>query len=302
MTTANYPLLVRFRLAGGPARVGVLRGGTVHDVTDAVGSVAEWLRGSAGRVEAAVAELLAAAERAAHTYPAAQFDHPPAPDADHWLAPVDAQDVWAAGVTYERSRAARQEEAADGGDIYARVYAAERPELFFKAQGERVVGPLDAVGIRADAAWSVPEPELTLLLNPALEVVGYTAGNDMSSRDIEGANPLYLPQAKVYNRSCALGPGVALVPLTAWPDAAIRVAIARGGAEVFADSVHTERIHRTLAELVEYLGRSSSYPDGAALLTGTGIVPPSSFALQPGDVVTVTVDGVGALVNTVVTV
>lgn len=302
MTMPEHPLLVRFRLAGGPARVGVLRDSTVRDVTDVVGSVAAWLRASAGRVEAAIADLLAAAERAAQAYPASQFDNPPAPDAHHWLAPVDVQDVWASGVTYERSRAARQEEAADGGDVYARVYAAQRPELFFKARGERVVGPLDTVGIRADATWNVPEPELTLLLNPALEVVGYTAGNDMSSRDIEGANPLYLPQAKVYNRSCALGPGVALVPLTAWPDVTIRVAIARGGAEVFADSVHTGRIHRTLAELVEYLGRSSSYPDGAALLTGTGIVPSNDFTLQPGDVVTVTIDGVGALVNTVVTV
>jgi 2-dehydro-3-deoxy-D-arabinonate dehydratase len=212
---------------------------------------------------------------------------------------VDTQDVWASGVTYARSRSARQEEAVDGGDIYARVYAAERPELFFKAQGARVVGPLDTVGIRADAAWNVPEPELTLLLNPALEVVGYTAGNDMSSRDIEGANPLYLPQAKVYNRSCALGPGVALMPLAAWPDTSIGVTVARDGVAVFADAVHTQRIHRTLAELVAYLGRSSSYPDGAALLTGTGIVPPNDFTLQPGDIVTVTIDGVGALVNTV---
>lgn len=302
MTTANTPLLVRFKLAGADARVGVLDDGTLHDVTDTVGSVATFLRGSVGRVEAAIADLLAAARHTPQTYPAAQFDNAPAPDADHWLAPVDMQDVWASGVTYERSRAARQEEAIDGGDIYARVYAAERPELFFKARGERVVGPLDTVGIRADATWNVPEPELTLLLNPALEVVGYTAGNDMSSRDIEGANPLYLPQAKLYSRSCALGPGVALTPLTAWPDTTIRVTIARGGAAAFAESVHTARIHRTLAELTEYLGRSSSYPDGAALLTGTGIVPPNDFTLQPGDVVTVAIDGVGALVNTVVTV
>lgn len=302
MMTPDNPLLVRFRLAGAGARVGLLTRGTVHDVTGEVESLAAFLRASAGRVEAAIAGLLAAAERAAHTYPAARFDNPPAPGADCWLPPVDVQDVWAAGVTYERSRSARQEEALDGGDIYARVYAAERPELFFKAHGARVVGPLDTVGIRADAAWNVPEPELTLLLNPALEVVGWTAGNDMSSRDIEGANPLYLPQAKVYNRSCALGPGVALAALAAWPDTTIGVTIARGGAAVFADSVHTGRIHRPLAELVAYLGRSSSFPDGAALLTGTGVVPPGDFTLQPGDVVTVTIDGVGALVNTVATV
>lgn len=302
MTTTQPPLLVRFHLAGAGPRLGVLREGAVHDISGAHSSLAAFLRASVGRVEAAIAGALAAADRAAHTYPAARFDNPPAPGADCWLAPVDAQDVWAAGVTYERSRSARQEEAVDGGDIYARVYAAERPELFFKARGERVVGPLDTVGIRADATWSVPEPELTLLLNPALEVVGYTAGNDMSSRDIEGANPLYLPQAKVYNRSCALGPGVALMPLAAWPDTTIGLTIARGGMAVFADAVRTARIHRTLAELVAYLGRSSSFPDGAALLTGTGIVPPGDFTLQPGDVVTVTIDGVGALVNTVATV
>jgi 2-dehydro-3-deoxy-D-arabinonate dehydratase len=300
MTTTQFPLLVRFYLAEGGLRLGLLTGDTVRDVTGAFESVAAFLRASVGRVDAAIAEVQAAAEQAAQSYPAARFNQPPAPGRDHWLAPVDTQDVWAAGVTYARSRSARQEEAVDGGDIYARVYAAERPELFFKAHGARVVGPLDTVGIRADAAWNVPEPELTLLLNPALEVVGYTAGNDMSSRDIEGANPLYLPQAKVYNRSCALGPGVALMPLAAWPDTSIGVTVARDGAAVFADAVHTQRIHRTLAELVAYLGRSSSYPDGAALLTGTGIVPPNDFTLQPGDIVTVTIDGVGALVNTVV--
>jgi 2-dehydro-3-deoxy-D-arabinonate dehydratase len=202
-------------------------------------------------------------------------------------------------VTYERSRAARQEEAVDGGDIYARVYAAERPELFFKARGRWVIGPLGEVGIRTDSAWNVPEPELTLVMNPALEIVGYTAGNDMSSRDIEGANPLYLPQAKVYAASCALGPQIVLGELTAWPNVSIQLEIERSGQVAVQGTITTERIHRRAADLVQWLGRSASYPEGVCLLTGTGIVPGSDFTLAAGDVVRVTIDGVGTLTNTV---
>jgi 2-dehydro-3-deoxy-D-arabinonate dehydratase len=209
------------------------------------------------------------------------------------------QDVWAAGVTYERSRQARQEEAVDGGDIYARVYAAERPELFFKARAGWVIGHLGEVGIRADAEWNVPEPELTLVINPALEVVGLTVGNDMSSRDIEGANPLYLPQAKIYTASCALGPQIALGRHESWPEITIRVTVERDGETIFEDSVSTARIHRRLDELVTYLGRSLSYPDGVLLMTGTGIVPSNDFTLRAGDRITVTIDDIGQLTNTV---
>ena len=290
--------LVRFRHPDLGTRVGVQQGDAVHDVTDAVGSVAAFLRGSVGRVELAIEELRAAAQ-GAPTYPAASLDNRPDLGVAHWLPPVDVQDVWAAGVTYERSREARQEEARDGGDVYARVYAAERPELFFKARGERAVGPLAAVGIRADSAWNVPEPELALVMNPALEVVGLTIGNDMSSRDIEGANPLYLPQAKVYRASCALGPGIVLGQIDSWPAADIVLRIRRADAVVFEGSVHTRRIHRTVAELRDYLGRSTEYPDGVVLLTGTGIVPPSSFTLAAGDEVTITISGIGALTNVV---
>ncbi|HVO72345.1 MAG TPA: fumarylacetoacetate hydrolase family protein, partial [Aggregatilineaceae bacterium] len=229
---------------------------------------------------------------------AALFDAPPTPDQPHWLAPVDEQDVWAAGVTYERSRQARQEEALDGGDIYARVYGAERPELFFKAQGRHVVGPGGAVGIRADARWSVPEPELSVVFNPALEAVGFTTGNDMSSRDIEGANPLYLPQAKVYTASCALGPGIVLAS-SDWPVVAIHLYIRRAGEPVFEGETHTARLRRPLAELAEYLGRSNRFPDGVVLLTGTGIVPPPDFTLAAGDVIEITIDGIGTLINPV---
>lgn len=281
---ANHPSLGE--------RVAVQVGDRLLDVTEAVGSLGAWLRASAGRVEAAIADLRASAAGA----PPLDAGVTPRP-------PVDTQEVWAAGVTYARSRAARQEEAVDGGDVYARVYSAARPELFFKAHAAQVVAPGDAVGIRADATWSVPEPELALLVNPAMEIVGYTLGNDMSSRDIEGENPLYLPQAKIYNRSCALGPVVVLQPLGAtWPDVAIRLRIERTGAVAFNGETHTRHLRRAPAELVEHLGRCLDFPSGVVLLTGTGVVPPESFTLAAGDRVTIEADGVGRLDNPVVVV
>ncbi len=293
--------LLRFFMPTTGIRTGVLMEGVVHDVTPTVGPPAAWLQASAGRVAAAIDELRAAAEKAAYRLPVNDLEQPPATDCLHWLPPVDSQDIWAAGVTYARSRIARQEEAVDGGDVYARVYSATRPELFFKAQAPWVVGKHDAVGIRRDATWNVPEPELALVLNPALEVVGYTIGNDMSSRDIEGENPLYLPQAKIYRRSCALGPAIVLEPLEeAWPQIAIHIRIERQGSEVFSGSSHSERIHRRAAELVEHLGRCLDFATGAVLLTGTGIVPPDSFTLAEGDRITIAIDGVGELVNHVI--
>lgn len=292
--------LVRFFAPNQGECVGVQIGATVHDVTDTVGSVGAWLRASAGRVDAAIADLAAAVKRSRQAHHTDAFDHAPAPDRLHWLPPVDVQDVWAAGVTYERSRAARQEEARDGGDVYARVYTAERPELFFKARGPWVVGPLDMVGIRRDASWNVPEPELALVINPALEIVGVTIGNDMSSRDIEGENPLYLPQAKMYTRSCALGPAIALGRLdSVWPETRITLQIARAGGGVFSGETHTGNIRRRPDELVAYLGRALSFPDGAVLLTGAGIVPPDTFTLAAGDEVSITIDAVGTLRNVV---
>ncbi len=214
------------------------------------------------------------------------------------LAPVGSQEVWAAGVTYYRSRKARIEESKDagGGDFYDRVYTAERPELFFKAAGWRVVGPGNAVRIRSDAKWSVPEPELTLLINPAGGLVGYTIGNDMSSRDIEGENPLYLPQAKVYDGSCALGPCILLssAPLT---ESVIRLEIARQSKEVFSGSTSTKELKRDPQQLIHYLFRDQSFPSGVFLLTGTGIVPGDDFTLRNGDVIRITIDGIGTLEN-----
>jgi len=295
--------LVRFFDPGLGVRVGVRVGETVHDVTGPVGSVEAWLCRSAGRVEAALAELAQAIKASHQARLASYYDPVPAPGTPHWLPPIDTQDVWAAGVTYERSRAARQEEAIDGGDVYARVYTATRPELFFKARGPWVVGPNGQVGIRRDAHWNVPEPELALVINPAMEIVGVTIGNDMSSRDIEGENPLYLPQAKIYTRSCALGPAIALGPVTnLWPETRIALQIIRNGSVAFSGETDTGKIRRRPDELVDYLGRSLDFPNGAVLLTGAGIVPPDSFTLAAGDEIRIQIDAVGILTNSVVVV
>ena len=218
------------------------------------------------------------------------------------LAPIDPyQEVWAAGVTYLRSRDARKAESTVA-DVYQNVYEAERPEIFFKALGWRVAGTGDAIRIRTDSRWNVPEPELVLVINRHQEIVGYCAGNDVSSRDIEGENPLYLPQAKVYKASCGLGPGIVLNPSAQWPETTIRISIKRAEQEMFTGEVSTARIKRRIDELTTYLGRSSEFENGVILLTGTGIVPPSDFTLQAGDVTTITIDGIGVLINTVMVV
>ncbi len=219
----------------------------------------------------------------------------------HFLAPIGNQEVWAAGVTYYRSRDARMEESKDagGGNFYDRVYSAPRPELFFKATPHRVVGPGKKVAIRSDASWSVPEPELVLFITPGGKIAGYTIGNDMSSRDIEGENPLYLPQAKVYDRSCALGPCllVSEEPLSASTEIAIQ--ILRDGKAAFAGSTTLKEMKRTPEDLARYLYHSSSFPFGCFLFTGTGIVPPDSFTLHAGDEIQITIPPIGTLVNVV---
>lgn len=222
-------------------------------------------------------------------------------DPEKLLAPIGSQEVWAAGVTYLRSRAARMAESKDagGGDFYDRVYTAERPELFFKSLPHKVVGPGGAVGLRSDASWSVPEPELALLIDPRGRIVGYTVGNDMSSRDIEGQNPLYLPQAKVYNRSCALGPGILVTQEPLGAATRIAIEIVRGGAAVFSGQTTLAQLKRRPQELVEYLYRDQTFPFGCFLLTGTGIVPPDSFTLEKGDTVQIEIGGIGKLVNRV---
>ena len=217
------------------------------------------------------------------------------------LAPIDGQEVWAAGVTYKRSKVARMEESESAATFYDKVYEAARPELFFKATPHRVAGPEQAVRIRQDAKWNVPEPELALVLNSRMQLVGFTIGNDMSSRDIEGENPLYLPQAKVYNACCGLGPVVTLA--AAMPpkeEIGIHLAIRRSREVVFQGSTSATQLARTFEDLIGYLKRDNSFPAGAILLTGTGVVPDDTFTLAAGDSIEISIDGIGTLRNHVV--
>ena len=209
------------------------------------------------------------------------------------LAPIDAaQEVWGSGVTYLRSRDARKAESKTSADVYQLVYDAERPEIFFKQVGWRTVGHGQNVRIRADTTWNVPEPELVLVINAAGEIVGYTVGNDMSSRDIEGENPLYLPQAKTYNGSCAVGPAIRLLSAAELADLPIQLEIIRGGAVVFAGETATSRMKRAFPDLADWLFRELTFPHGAFLMTGTGVVPPDNFTLHSGDLIRVTIGGV----------
>ncbi|MBX3413565.1 MAG: fumarylacetoacetate hydrolase family protein [Pirellulales bacterium] len=236
---------------------------------------------------AAVHELV---DRRATPYTTAEID---------LLAPIDRQEVWAAGVTYLRSRAARMEESEGAARFYDLVYEAPRPELFFKANPHRVVDPGGAVRIRRDAAWNVPEPELTLVLNSRMKLVGFTIGNDMSSRDIEGENPLYLPQAKVYDGSCALGPAILLADDLP-KQTEIKLTVRRQREVAFTDTTNLGQMARTFDDLIGWLARDNSFPEGAFLLTGTGIVPKDDFTLLPQDEIEITIEPIGTLANTVV--
>jgi 2-dehydro-3-deoxy-D-arabinonate dehydratase len=280
--------IAKFISGNGPStRLGLVEGDRVRPIgpldarfldllhaDDPAALVADWLRG--GEPEVAL-------------------------DSVRLLSPLDRQEVWGAGVTYERSKQARQEESEQGGSFYDLVYRAERPELFFKATPSRVVGPGEPIRVRQDTKWCVPEPELTLVLSPKLRIVGYTIGNDVSARDIEGENPLYLPQAKVYDACCALGPVVTLAQdMPPLAGVEIRLEIERGGKIAVRESTSLSRMARTPEELVGWLGRDNRFPDGAFLLTGTGIVPPDEFSLAPGDIVRISIDGIGTLTNPVV--
>jgi 2-dehydro-3-deoxy-D-arabinonate dehydratase len=289
MTSPARERVCRFRPrnADGPARIGAVGGEAVVDL-------------SAAGV-ASLAAILDAADPAAAVREAVAKGGPRHRLADVvLLPPVERQEVWAAGVTYLRSKTARMEESDFSATAYDRVYDAPRPEIFFKAVAEKVVGPNDGLGIRGDATWNVPEPELALVMNARGDIVGCTIGNDMSSRDIEGENLLYLPQAKVYDRSCGLGPWIVLGcderEVRGW---AISIAIRRDGREVFAGTTRIDQIKRSFTELAGWLWRSQSFPHGVVLLTGTGVVPDESFTLAAGDCVTITVDGIGTLENTV---
>ena len=237
-----------------------------------------------------------------HQIPQASLPRIPLADV-RLLAPVERQEVWAAGVTYLRSKTARMEESDFSASAYDRVYDAARPEIFFKSLPEKVVATGDPVGIRGDATWSVPEPELALVMNSRGEIVGHTIGNDMSSRDIEGENLLYLPQAKTYHRSCALGPWITLgTPEATAREWTIRLEIHRDGGRVFEGETSVDQIKRSFEELAGFLFRCQLFPHGAVLLTGTGVVPPDSFTLQERDDIRIQINGIGALRNPVVVV
>jgi 2-dehydro-3-deoxy-D-arabinonate dehydratase len=248
-----------------------------------------------------LADLLATADPIATARELIDVTARPEPLADQvFVAPVDRQEIWAAGVTYKRSKIAREEESRGAAQFYDKVYSAARPELFLKATPERVVGPGQPVRIRADSKWSVPEPELALVVSPDLRIVGYTIGNDMSSRDIEGENPLYLPQAKVYRQSCAVGPVVTLAAaMPPLPGVEIKLVIRRSGAVAFEGSTTLAQMARTPEALVDWLGRENEFPNGVILLTGTGIVPPDEFTLASGDDVAISITGIGTLSNRV---
>lgn len=275
--------LFRFASLTGP-RLGLLLEGAHLDLTSsdetAFASIASWL---------ALPDPLSAVRDAA---PKARAF--PLTGDVKILAPLDEQEVWACGVTYLRSKVARMEESEGGGDFYDLVYDAERPELFFKSTARRVVGTGEAIRIRRDSTWDVPEPELCLVLSSRGEIVGHTIGNDVSSRSIEGENPLYLPQAKVFDGACALGPFIAL---DGERERAIHLTIVRDGDTIFTGQTSTAQMRRTPQELAAYLFRELTFPQGAFLLTGTGVVPGDDFTLRSGDVVKIEIEGIGTLEN-----
>ena len=281
--------LCRFRIGASPAQIGLLADEqSVLDLTSAgVGSLTPLLER-----DDLPAQLADFARRNLPRHSLAEVK---------LLSPVEQQEVWAAGVTYLRSKKARMEESDFSATAYDKVYEAARPELFFKSLPEKIAEPGDAVGIRRDSKWNVPEPELALVINSRGKVAGYTIGNDMSSRDIEGENLLYLPQAKIYERSCAVGPwitvGVSETEARNWK---IQLQIQREEQNVFSGETSVGQIKRSFTELAEFLFRCQKFPQGAVLLTGTGIVPPDSFSLQPQDRVRITISGIGTLENSVV--
>lgn len=284
--------ICRFARAG-ETRLGLLESERVRDLSG-------WQEGRLASLAVALHQPLAELRRLLELAEQADLPSYRLGEEAQVLAPVDRQEVWACGVTYQRSRVARMEEAIEKS-VYDRVYDADRPEIFFKATAPRVVGPGQPVRIRQDSTWDVPEPEAALVVNSRQELIGLTIGNDMSSRSIEGENPLYLAQAKIYDGSCALGPSIRPIwELTDPAGLAIRLVITRAGATVYQGEASTSQIRRPFDYLIGYLGRDQSFPDGAVLLTGTGIVPPNEFSLQVGDQVQIEIDQLGRLTNHVV--
>jgi 2-dehydro-3-deoxy-D-arabinonate dehydratase len=283
---------------GGGSRLGVYEDDTVQAIAppdsspvESFDALVELAGGRAG-----LTNVVRQLRRHGPVFSYRDLDRAPSPEVPHLLLPVEPHEVWAAGVTYERSREARLAETTTVG-IYDKIYDAERPELFFKATASRCVGPNAPIGIRSDSRWTVPEPELAVVLSEEGEVLGYTLGNDMSARDIEGENPLYLPQTKIYRACCSIGPTILLSDEPVEQRLTLWCRIERRGREVFRGEVGTSRIRRPIAELVAYLRRANDIPPMTVLLTGTGIVPPDEFACEEGDVIEIGADEIGVLRN-----
>lgn len=294
--------IARVWVPGQGARLGACEDGTVRvlvppdaPVLESFDALAQLARRTRRRLTETVQHL----RREGPAYAYRDLDRSPSPDVPHLLLPVVPPEVWAAGVTYERSREARLAETTTVG-IYDRVYEAERPEVFLKATASRCVGPNVPVGIRADSRWTVPEPELGVVLGAEGEVLGYTLGNDMSARDIEGENPLYLPQTKIYRACCSLGPTVLVTDEPVEGRLALWCRIRRGNREIFRGEVSTSRLRRPIAELIAYLRRANDIPPMTVLLTGTGIVPPDDFACEEGDLIEIGAEEIGVLRNSAV--
>jgi 2-dehydro-3-deoxy-D-arabinonate dehydratase len=284
-------LLAKVRLADGSIRVGILEGSGVRLIEfipdDRCQTLADILHAADPQGLA-----LRLADRTSQSVDSAAVS---------LLAPIDHQEVWAAGVTYKRSQVARMQESESAASHYDKVYTAPRPEIFFKATPNRVAGPGQPLRVRSDSRWSVPEPELALVINPQLQLVGFTVGNDMSARDIEGENPLYLPQAKVYNQCCGLGPCI-LLPDGSLPRAATKITLTihRSGEVAFTGATDVDQMKRQFDELIAWLGRENELATGAFLLTGTGVVPPDDFTLEDGDSVSIEISGIGTLTNPII--
>jgi len=285
-------------MPGGGCRLGVYEDDTVQALASPDSSPVESfdapVKLAGGR--AGLTNVVRQLRRHGPAFSYRDLDRTPSPEASHLLLPVEPHEVWAAGVTYERSREARLAETTTVG-IYDKIYDAARPELFFKATASRCVGPNAPIGIRSDSRWTVPEPELAVVLSEEGEVLGYTLGNDMSARDIEGENPLYLPQTKIYRACCGIGPTILLSDEPVEQRLILWCRIERRGREVFRGEVGTSRIRRPIAELVAYLRRANDIPPMTVLLTGTGIVPPDEFACEEGDVIEIGADEIGVLRN-----
>jgi 2-dehydro-3-deoxy-D-arabinonate dehydratase len=291
--------IARYWIPGWGPRIGICEGAAVRELVGPDGAPLQSFDDLIAHARAAGQDVREAARRMVgrgHTYAYRDLDRAPDPDHAHLLLPVVPPEVWAAGVTYERSREARLAETSTVG-IYDRVYDAERPELFFKATPSRCVGPNAPVGIRADSRWTVPEPELGVVLDAGGQILGYTLGNDMSARDIEGENPLYLPQTKIYRACCSLGPAVLLPDGAAERRPRLWCRIERSGREVFRGEVDTQRLRRPISGLIAYLRRANEIPPMTVLLTGTGIVPPDEFACEAGDLIEIGAEEIGVLRN-----